>query len=170
MAEKNMAPVLKRIVAAIIDGVLLGIVTTVVNMLLGLHVAMGASAYMAGGGYGALDGIYMTLLFSGVIATAIGIGYFAYFEGGPKQASVGKSLLGLRVVKADGGLLDQKLAAKRAGILYSFYLISLLLPFSLGILKTLVNLGGLYAVGLILFNDQRQGLHDKVCKTYVVQA
>lgn len=68
----------QRFFAALIDGVVLGIVELVVQAILGRSIG-------------------------GIAGLAIGIGYYGYLEGGPSGQTVGKRALGIRVVDFPGG-------------------------------------------------------------------
>jgi uncharacterized RDD family membrane protein YckC len=69
----------RRLVAALLDGIILAIPNSILNAAVGRY---GGSA----------------------IALAIGIAYFGYFEGSPSGQTIGKRALGIRVVDfATGG-------------------------------------------------------------------
>jgi uncharacterized RDD family membrane protein YckC len=68
----------RRLVALLLDGIVLGIVEGIVRALLGQ--SLGAA-----------------------VAVVLGIAYYTYFEGSPSGQTVGKRALGIRVVDLDGG-------------------------------------------------------------------
>lgn len=79
-----------RFVAALIDGVIIGVVTFVLRGILGM-------------GPGTALGVL------------IGIGYFAYFEGQPAGQTIGKKAMNIRVIDfATGGSLDSSKALVRS--------------------------------------------------------
>jgi uncharacterized RDD family membrane protein YckC len=77
--------------------------------------------------------------------------YFAYLESSEKQATFGKQALGLIVIDVDGNRLDFTKATIR-------YICKLIF-------------GGLLLVGYIIigFTEKKQGLHDMIVGTYVIQ-
>lgn len=66
-----------RFAAALVDGVILGVVNVALLEAIG-----GAGS---------------------AISILVNIAYFAYFEGGPSGQTVGKRALGIRVIRLDGG-------------------------------------------------------------------
>lgn len=114
----------KRIVASIIDSIILSII----GFLLGL-----------------------TLSFAGVIiAPVISWLYYILMEGGSWHATLGKRLMGLYIADANGN-----------GITYSTSILRLIGKMLSGLI---LGIGYLMA----FFNDQKQGLHDMIAKTYVL--
>ena len=68
-----------RFAAALLDGIIIGVVGALIQAIVGDIVGF-------------------------FISTAIGFGYYGYFEGGPAGQTLGKKLLDIRVVRlADGG-------------------------------------------------------------------
>jgi len=67
-----------RLLAAVIDGLLLGVVGLVLKLILGN-------------------------LLGSTLQLVLGLGYYAYLEGGPSGQTVGKRAMGIRVVDIDGG-------------------------------------------------------------------
>lgn len=137
-----------RLVAYIIDAVLLGIVTGVVVMLLfGLMAA--SLVNQSAGGFFAIFAL-MPILVIGL--NVVHFGYFALFwyRGGQ---SLGMRAMTIRVVRsADGGPLT-----KQQAILRSFgYWVS----------GAVMYLGFIW----ILIDDNHQGWHDKIADTYVIEA
>jgi uncharacterized RDD family membrane protein YckC len=87
---------------------------------------------------------------AGIVQLAIAIGYFVIPVSGPKQATWGKQVLGLKIIRVDGAQVGGGLAFGR----YLSYMISSL---PLGI--------GFFMVG---WTDQKKGLHDMICGTRVI--
>jgi uncharacterized RDD family membrane protein YckC len=77
-ASGPRASFFRRFGAAVLDAILVGIVTAVVEALVGR-------------GFGSL------------VALAIGIAYYAYLEGGPTGQTLGKKALGIRVYDLRNG-------------------------------------------------------------------
>lgn len=133
------APNGARFLAALIDSaVMLGI-------LIAGGIIVGIISWVLGNISGVLAGIVGFLLWLVVIVAMIG--YFPYYEAGPKQATIGKSVMGIMVVDVEGR------------------------PVTMGkaILRVLIkNLLGAISVIFILFDAQAQALHDKVAGTFVI--
>lgn len=68
----------RRFVAALVDGILLGIVSEIVQLILGRS-------------------------FGGIVSLAIGIGYYGYLEGSASGQTIGKKALGIRVYDLRAG-------------------------------------------------------------------
>ena len=131
----------KRIGAAILDSIIMGVVFYAVILVFG---GMGAAA---GGGAGAMLGLLGVL-----IATSGAFGYAFLLEGMWDGHTVGKKLLGIKVVKEDGA---------ECGVGASF-------------LRNLLRIiDGLfyYVVGFIFMasSDKRQRLGDRAAGTVVVR-
>jgi uncharacterized RDD family membrane protein YckC len=90
------------------------------------------------------------LLFNG-IGALVGIFYYVHFLSSPQQATPGKRIMGIYVIRKDGARLSPLFALGR-------YLAAALsaLPLGFGFL-------------MILWTKDRQGLHDMLCGTYVVE-
>jgi uncharacterized RDD family membrane protein YckC len=71
------ATFVQRFLAALLDGILLGVVTGLLEAIIGRSVG-------------------------GLISLAIGIGYYGYLEGSPSGQTIGKRALGIRVVDLRG--------------------------------------------------------------------
>ncbi len=78
--------------------------------------------------------------------------YFPLLEGSPVKATIGKYLMGLKVVDSSGQRLSWKMVFIRY---YSKIFLAILTAF--------------FSLALILFNHRKQGLHDLVCGSYVVK-
>ena len=83
-----------RFVAALIDGVILGVATFVISKILG-----------AGAGYG--------------VGALLTIAYFAYFESQPAGQTIGKRAMNIRVIDFNtGGSLEMSKAVVRSIVRY----------------------------------------------------
>ena len=137
-----------RVVAAIIDGILLGIVVFPVLGILGLSIGLaGSQVSMPEIGVHLVRGIVGWVLFMGA-----GWLYEAGLESSSKQATVGKMALGLKVTDEDG----RRISFARASARY----------FS-KILSRMILLIGYIMVG---FTQRKQGLHDMIAGTLVTRA
>lgn len=142
--DLHHAPLWRRATAAVIDATILGAIAFAV-------------AAPAAGGPGAPLG---TL----TLASALAMFYRVLSEGTPLQATPGKWLLGLRVVPADGGPLSFATAAVRG---WPWWLPGAIAAIAPAILP-LAALASLAAVLAIPLASSRQGLHDRIARTYVV--
>lgn len=115
----------RRVVAALIDGILLGILTGILT----LQMSEGAG---------------------GTISTIAGWLYYAGMESSTRQATIGKSLMGIVVIGLDG----QRISFLRATGRYFAKILSALILF----------------IGFIMvaFTARKQGLHDIIANTLVV--
>lgn len=105
---------------------------------------------------GAANGVITTVVSNSIVTAITGIvisaGYFIYLESSEKQATVGKMVLGMKVVDMDGN----RIAPEKAAIRY------------LGkILSAVILLIGYFMAG---FTEKKQALHDILAKTLVVNA
>lgn len=152
-----------RIGAYIIDAILVGIVNFVIGLVVAIPFAAGdatsAMPLMNTGG---------SFLFSfivGLIGAAITLAYFGLLEGNDGQ-TLGKKLLNIRAIKADGSGLEISDAVKRR------------IPFVIGSLIPIPFLGGFIGFAIIIAilvtaaSDQpwNRGLHDKWADTMVIRA
>ena len=85
-----------------------------------------------------------------VLAPIISWMYYILMEGGEWHATLGKKIMGLYIADTDG-----------AGITYSTSILRLIGKILSGLI---LGIGYLMA----FFNDQKQGLHDMIAKTYVL--
>lgn len=115
-----------RVVAAIIDGILVGIVGGILRAALDDNLA-------------------------GLINVIVGLAYYAGMESSARQATFGKSLLGMKVTDLDGNRISFLRATGRyfAKIISAFILL----------------------IGFIMvaFTEKKQGLHDMIASTLVVK-
>ncbi len=124
--EYALAELGPRFIAVLIDGF---IVAALIGLLFG-------SSRWAGGGIG----------------WVLGAVYYWYFWTRQDGQTLGKKLMNIRVIKADGGPLSDSDAILR----YIGYYIN----------SFVIGIGWIWA----LFDKDRQGWHDKIASTYVVKA
>jgi uncharacterized RDD family membrane protein YckC len=146
----------QRLVAIIIDSLILGIPKTILTFII-----IGSS--ISGGGY------YGTswrgsLIVLGIVFAVIDIAYFAILNGGEKGQTVGQMALGISVRdEAMGGAIGPQRAGIRILVLYPEILLSWL--------PVIGALAGVYTIVAALsplWDDRRQGFHDKVAHTDVI--
>ena len=128
-----------RLGAALIDGVVLWVVNTIVGLLFGVNalqvepgVAQAASPILP------------------IVQHLIALTYGTFFIG-KFAATPGKMALGLRVIISDGSKVSY---ARALGRFYATILSGLIL-----------GIGYL----MIAFDDQKRGLHDHICNTRVIR-
>jgi len=137
-----------RFVARIIDGVLLGIVGAMIRLPL-----MGVMGF-GPRGIGSLAMVPMMVGLLGIttlLSVAIAVAYEVYFVS-TRGATVGKMVMGLKIVRADGSPVSAGLAAGR-------YFAQWISAF-------------IFMIGYIMagFDEQKRALHDRICETRVIYA
>jgi uncharacterized RDD family membrane protein YckC len=137
----NYANVGKRFVASLIDGIVLYIVQALVGFALGLVIGGAAGE----GGAGA------AVLVASVAGIVIGWLYYAIQESSPKQATIGKQAMGLVVTDING----EKISFVKASIRH----------FSKFLSAIILMIGYIMA----FFTEKKQGLHDMIAGTLVLQ-
>ena len=146
-----------RLLAAIIDGVLLGIVNIIILVpflgLVGLTAAARASDVdMESEGAGLMIALLSTYLISMLAVAVAGWLYFALMESSARGATLGKMALGLRVVDLNGSRISFGRATGR----YFGKIVS----------------GAILCIGYIMaaFTQQKQALHDIMAGCLVVRS
>ena len=150
----NYAGFWLRVVAYLIDGIIIGAVTWPVVAILGLGAASSvenmesmdeAQAMSMAGGMMAMGFAFQFAFF------AISTLYFALMESSSKQATVGKMVLGLKVTDVNGNKLDFVKALVR------------------NVCKIISSL--IMCIGYIMagFTEKKQALHDMIASTLVVK-
>lgn len=129
----------KRVAASIIDSFAIGIPVGIIAAILG---------GLAGGGFGNLETFNAVQTLSSYLLGAIAFAWFHSSAG--LLATPGKLAIGIKVVRTDG----DKITFLRGFGRYWAYILSSLLLF----------------IGLIMaaFTERKQGLHDLMCDTLVV--
>jgi uncharacterized RDD family membrane protein YckC len=135
-----------RLAAAIIDGILVGIVNGAITFMLVFLVAASKAGQP---GEAAVAGMQFL---SNIIGLVIGVSYFAGMESSANQATLGKMALGLKVVDLHG----RRISFGRAVGRYFAKLLSFITC--------------LIGYIMIFFTEKRQGLHDMIAGTLVVKA
>ncbi|MCL1920967.1 MAG: RDD family protein [Kiritimatiellaeota bacterium] len=94
--------------------------------------------------------------------------YFILLESSARQATLGKSVLGLRVVGADGGRISiWRAAVRNLGKALPIIVFKLLLD-EVYLSDVLFSLVLLVCACVVSFSRQKRALHDFAAKTYVV--
>jgi uncharacterized RDD family membrane protein YckC len=139
--QMNYAKILTRFAAVFLDGLILWVVSMVINLIAGLGMAQ--SLGTAPRGFSAL---YIILF---LVQMAIGISYEVFFIG-KYGATLGKMACKIKVVTADGGRVTYARALGR-------YFAKMVSAFTC-------------LIGYIMacFDDQKRALHDRICDTRVI--
>jgi uncharacterized RDD family membrane protein YckC len=152
------ADLVTRIIAFVIDAVILFFVNFVVGII---FIAIGVAL---GSGLGLIFG-----LLGGLVSAVISAVYFIY--GWTRmRASLGQKLLNLETVSAaDGSTLTQDQGIRRWIFLYGLYALGNIIPI-VGLLILLVAIGyALYLVYTTSQSPKRQGFHDVQANTVVIK-
>ncbi|MGH7762568.1 MAG: RDD family protein [Candidatus Dormibacteraceae bacterium] len=139
-----------RLVAVIIDGIIVSIPTFILGLIVGViyGVANGISNSSNNQAAGAaFTGVQLLIE---LLAIVISVGYFVYFWG--QGSTLGMRLFRLRVADANTGL---PIGYGRAALRYVGYVVSVIVCY----------------IGLIwaAFDSRKQGWHDKIASTVVLQ-
>ena len=142
----------KRVAAYLIDAFALGIVTQIVQlvlMMLFFGMNMGTLSSNPESMFSGTTGILFILAVY-IIPLAMGAAYYAAFHASSKQATLGKMAVGIKVVRTDGTRISM---GRGVGRYFGFMLSSLIM-----------------GIGLLMaaFTERKQGLHDMICDTLVV--
>jgi uncharacterized RDD family membrane protein YckC len=151
------ADTVTRVVAAIIDGVILW----VVNVIL---IFIGGAIAIAGGGVGLIITLFFGLVFAVVNAV-----YFVY--GWTRmRASFGQKFVNLETVSAaDGATLTQNQAIRRWAFLFGPWAIGAIIPIFGFFIELLAGLYVLYLLYTVTQSSKRQGYHDVQAGTVVIK-
>ena len=140
--ERIYAGFWARLGAAVIDGMLVGIVIILVSTLVSFAFFIPSSA----SAQSASSTMFSTSIVIGLFIAWI---YYAYLESSPAQATLGKRVIRARVTDLEG----RRISFRRASGRWLAKFVSLI-PLCLGFL-------------LIGFTGKKQGLHDKIAGTLV---
>jgi uncharacterized RDD family membrane protein YckC len=139
----------KRFIAFLIDAIILGVVISILFGILGTIGFMGASTAETSDSAGMMAAIMGAGLLMQVLSLALQIGYFTYFESSDRQATIGKSAMGLIVADENGNRLDVQKALIR------------------NIMRIVSGFICLIGYLMAFFTEKKQTLHDIVAKTNV---
>ena len=148
----RLAGFLSRLIAFVLDMVFINLINLVVLIAINLTINFFSTGTL--GSSPAIQNIINFIVtnliwLAGIFSTFFGAIYFIFFWV-ISGFTPGKALLGLRVVRSDG----QRLHLGRAVLRLIGYFIAAL-PLFLGFVW-------------ILFDNRRQGWHDKIARTYVI--
>ncbi|MCU0470537.1 MAG: RDD family protein [Arcicella sp.] len=147
----------KRLLAFIIDALILSVVLGILFSILSTIGIFGAATALSGsdGEISDAEGLGMVAAMAGaglgiqILSLALQIGYFTIMESSERQATIGKSAMGLIVADENGNRLDtQKALARNIS----------------RILSGMICLVGYF---MAFFTEKKQALHDIIAKTNV---
>jgi uncharacterized RDD family membrane protein YckC len=139
----------KRTAAYLIDSMLVGIVSQVIQVVVML-VFFGFSSLGSGSPSFRTPGGIVMLVLAYLLPMAMSALYFGLFHASTRQATLGKMAVGIKVVRSDGSRIS---VGRGIGRYFGFLLSSLTL-----------FIGCLMAA----FTERKQALHDILCDTLVV--
>ena len=141
----------KRVAAYVIDGVIVGIVGFIVQMLVAGVVFGGLAAMQTDPGamFGTVSGV-IGMLVMYLAPMAIAAAYFGLMQASANQASLGKLAVGIKVTDDAGGAISFWRGFGRY-----FALILSSIPLGIGLF-------------MAAFTDRKRALHDMICSTLVV--
>lgn len=146
----------KRFIAFLIDFILLSVVTVIIVSIIGMVGGVGAASAVSNSGDmsdSQAAGIMAAMAGAGLliqlVSLALQVGYFTYMESSERQATIGKSAMGLIVADENGNRLDVQKALIRN-------------------ISRLVS-GFICLIGYLMafFTEKKQTLHDIIAKTNV---
>jgi len=139
-----------RFVAVFIDGIIVSIPVFILGFILGLATAVASNASGNSNSSGANVATTGVGLLIDLIGLVVSISYFVYFWG--RGQTLAMRLFHLRVADATTG---QPIGYGRAGLRYVGYFLSAIVCY----------------IGLIwaAFDSRKQGWHDKIASTVVLQ-
>lgn len=147
----------KRLVAIIIDSLVVGIPAGIIFGILGIGFGNNVSVNETTGEVTGLGSVIVASLVSSLVYQVVFLIYFAVMNGSERGQTVGKMAMNIRVRKGSGGPLGVGPAALR----YIVY----------GALSLLTcGIGGLLDGLWPLWDAKRQALHDKAVSSVVVDA
>jgi len=173
--EAEYTGVFRRIVAYIVDSIILTIFGFIVGKIVGYSTISSAFQIASGKAVNA-----QAFRIYSIVTLIIPILYFVLMESSSKQGSLGKMLLGIKITDENGGRISIVTALERYVIFGVFGLITSVLSIVQGPPKVGATMGASTILSLIGFvyyiiilitmlsSEFKQGLHDKLAKTYVV--
>ncbi|GAA4574560.1 RDD family protein [Planotetraspora kaengkrachanensis] len=158
----------QRLVARIIDGVIIGIPFAIISTIITAIVVTRADFDPVSGEVTLESGLFLAGLLTALLGGAVMIAY-EFLMLRQRGQTIGKMAMGIKVVPVGGTLgpegLQQDVAAKRAGVTFGPQLIRWI-----PVVGWLASLFALVNVLWLLWDKPlSQALHDKVAKTIVVK-
>jgi uncharacterized RDD family membrane protein YckC len=163
-----LADLPNRIIAAVIDFIILGVVGYIVSTI---STSVLGDDFIFFGLTGTKIPSLLSSLVAAAVMAAVAVGYFAYMWSRMGGASVGMRVLKLQVRDAgSGGAISQDQAIRRAAFLAAPWGLTWFYGWGIGFIISLIVLA--YYVYLLVTAAQsptRQALHDQQAKTVVAK-
>ncbi|KAB8172238.1 RDD family protein, partial [Microbispora catharanthi] len=158
----------QRLVARIIDGVIVGIPFAIITLVITGIVVTNASIDITSGVYNPGSGYFLASLLTAILGGLVMVAYEFLMLRAQGQ-TLGKKVMGIKVVQVggtlDAGGLPQDAALKRAGVFYGFEFLQWI-----PVISYLASIASLLNVLWLLWDKPlHQALHDKVANTVVVK-
>lgn len=174
--EVEYTGVFKRMVAYVVDTIILFIVEIVIGKIVGYDAISSVLKAAAGKTVDA-----QAFRIYSIVMLIVTIAYFVLMESSSKQGTLGKMLLGIKITDENGERISPVTALERYVIFGIFSLIGNIMSIAQGPkisttgglgISTIISLIGFvyYIIILItmLSSEYKQGIHDKLAKTYLV--
>lgn len=144
----------RRFAASIIDSFVTGILSyaLLIPLMLVMGVSMASLASSDVGSAGAMVTFYILNYAISILVPAI---YFGWMQSSSNMASLGKMAVGVKVVRSNG----EQLTFWRSFLRYIALVLFTVVTCGLGVL-----ISGL----MVAFTERKQGVHDMICDTIVV--
>ncbi|MCX8166243.1 MAG: RDD family protein [Candidatus Micrarchaeota archaeon] len=142
----NLANPFLRIVAFVIDSIILGVVAFLFLVVSGFSMVAGGAT------------LSPLAAITPILFMIFAIAYFLVTEGMMWSASPGKKIVGIKIVKEDGSNLDLVTALIR--------LVVKSILFAIPFVNFLILLASLF---FMFTSPKKQAIHDMIVKTYVVE-
>ncbi|WP_169988981.1 RDD family protein, partial [Microbispora sp. H10836] len=157
----------QRLVARIIDGVVVGIPFGIISVVITAIVVTSGSIDLRTGVYSPGSGVFLATLLVAILGGVVMVGYeFVMLR--QRGQTLGKIAMGIKVVPVGGSLdggLDVDVAGKRAIVMWGPQLVRWIPVVEyLAAIFALLNM-----LWLLWDRPLQQALHDKVAKTVVVK-
>lgn len=167
----NLAEPMPRVIARVIDGLIVGFASGIVFLILSSVLTTTKTVHSSVLGVDYTIGSvkttsYLAYLLSGLIAAGIAFGY-EFLMTQKMGATVGKKVMGCQIRRADGQPLDQTTLMTRCGVIAVPYLVTYILPAVVigSAIGALIWIGSLV---LVFTDKRRESVFDKVAKTLVI--
>lgn len=173
--EVEYAGLFRRVIAYIIDLIVLGIINYVIGSIVGYHATSAALDRLQGKSVPAGPFTLATIL--GVLIAVV---YFVIMESSKTQGSLGKMALGIKITDENGNRISISNALLRYVFFDVFAIVGSIITIIQGpnvtsgltspanVINFIALIYDIILLITILSSEANQGLHDRIAKTYVV--
>ena len=149
-SEKYYAGFWLRVVASVIDSIIIGVPLSIIGVILGVvEVSLAADSYLMGDNALVLMDIIEVVTY--LLGALVGVFYYAGMHSSKWQATLGKRMVGIKVIHSRGGRIS----------------------FLRGVWRYIATFfsGITLYIGYMMagFTERKQALHDKMAETLVVR-